>query len=368
MRRLAVVYLLALVGLRVTLAAPEGCNPPSAAQMRRAAARAGAWLVTNQRDDGTFLYQATDDGEDLGDYNTVRHAGVLLALYQVANRLDDDDVLVAADRGLAWILQRTHDGEVDDGGGQATLGGEALLASALVERRAATGSDEYDDTLELLGHAMVDLQRDDGGFYVGRDLATGVPDRVTTSPYYPGEALWAIAQLAVVFRDGGWEQPARAAAAFIATMRDDAEDVLAPPLNDHWASYGFAEMAAWDQPGVSAGVVSYSRDLYGRFSLLIRNESARDQSWLAGVTHGPARRSAALGTWVEGQTALAHLARDDDRLASMRSRIIDSARCGAGVLVARQAADGAWYAHGETRMDDEQHAISGLLHLAELSS
>jgi hypothetical protein len=35
--------------------------------------------------------------------------------------------------------------------------------------------------------------------------------------------------------------------------------------------------------------------------------------------------------------------------------------------VHRQDDDGAWYTHGETRMDDEQHAISSLLHLAALS-
>lgn len=367
MRRLAVIYLLTIVGLRVTLAAPEGCSPPTTDEMRRAAARAGAWLVANQRADGTFLYEVTADGKDLGGYNIVRHAGALLALYQVANRLHDDSVRVAADRGLAWILRSTRDGQVDEGG-QATLGGAALLTSALVERRAATGDDGYDDALRDLGAFMVGLQRRDGGFSVSRDIATGEPDTVTTSPYYNGEALWAVAQLAVLFPGRGLGRVAERAAAFVATERDRVEGVPAPPLNDHWSSYGFAEMAAWSRPGVTAAEIDYAAKLYGRFSLLIRNESARDQSWIAGVTHGPARRSAALGTWVEGQTALAHIARDDRRLAPMRDRITASARCGAGVLVARQARDGAWYAHGETRMDDQQHAISGLLHLAELGT
>lgn len=366
MKRLALLYIVVLAGLRITLAAPEGCNPATAEQLRLSAARAGRWLVDNQNRDGTFLYQSNRDGESLGGYNTVRHAGALLALYQVANRLHDDHVRIAADRGLRWILESTRDGEVDEGG-QASLGAAALLASALVERRSVTGDGRYDDVLRALGRFMVDLQRADGGFYVSRDIVTDVPDRVTTSPYYPGEALWAIARLAALFPDEGWERPAGRAATFIATKRDEVEDVLAPPLNDHWASYGFAEMAAWDRPGITADEAHYASTLFGRFSLLIRNESARDQSRIAGLTHGPARRSAALGTWVEGQTALARLALADQRLEPLSARILASARCGAGVLVDRQADDGAWYAGGETRMDDQQHAISGLLYLAELS-
>jgi hypothetical protein len=36
------------------------------------------------------------------------------------------------------------------------------------------------------------------------------------------------------------------------------------------------------------------------------------------------------------------------------------------VLIERQEPNGAWYARGETRMDDQQHAISGLLATAGL--
>ena len=51
---------------------------------------------------------------------------------------------------------------------------------------------------------------------------------------------------------------------------------------------------------------------------------------------------------------------------------LDSIECGAGVLIERQrdshdlATAGAWFTDDETRMDDQQHAISGLLALAAL--
>ena len=331
--------------------------------MRASADRAAAWLADNQRADGTYLYESTRDGTDLGSYNDVRHAGVLLALYRTGE-------VAVADRGLGWALDNLH--PVDVGGvalagdgDLADTGGAALLTSALLERRALTGDQQYDDTLHQLGDFLVGMQRPDGGFLVRVDTRTNVVDRVGTSRYYPGEALWALARLESTFPDDRWADAARRAAHFIATRRDDVEGVVAPPLNDHWAAYGFAEMATWTR--LDDDVADYARALYGRFALLIRTESRHDAAVVPALL-GPPRRAAALGTWVEGQAALARLARTDDRLRDLRHRIDDSTRCGAGVLVARQAENGAWYDSGVSRMDDEQHAISGLEATAELRS
>jgi hypothetical protein len=350
-----------LAGLRLTLASPEGCPRADVDALRATASRAGAWLATNQRDDGSFLYQARRDGRDLGGYNEVRHAGVLLSLYQVGE-------LDAADRGLEWAedhLASLRGGRALALYGRASTGGAALLTAALAERRVQTGDHAHDDLLRDLGTFLVSMQRDDGGFYTSVDTRGGELDRVGTSRYYPGEALWALARLHALFPDDGWDEPARRAATFIATKRDDVERVVSPPLNDHWAAYGFAEMAAWpDARPVDDVVADYGRALYGRFALLIRTEARRDEA-IIGAVHGPPRRSSAVGTWVEGQAALGRLAARDDRLADLRDRIDDSAACGAGVLVERQAGDGAWYVHDETRMDDQQHATSGLLGVAD---
>jgi hypothetical protein len=359
-KQLAAVYVAVLAVLRLTLASPEGCSEPGAAELRTSAQRAAHWLADNQRPDGSFLYQSRADGTDLGDYNDVRHAGVLLSLYRAG-------AIEPADRGLRWATDRLT--RVDRGGlalasGRvASTGGDALLTTALVERRLRTGDDTHDDVLRDLGRFLVGMQRDDGGFYVSVDVVTGTLDRTSTSRYYPGEALWALARLESIFPDEPWDEPARRAATFIATRRDDVEGVVAPPLNDHWAAYGFAEMAGWSK--LDDDVARYARLLYGRFAMLIRTESRRDAA-LVQLLHGPARRSAALGTWVEGQAALARLAVLDGRVGDLDDRILGSARCGAGILVDRQSRNGAWYDSGETRMDDEQHAISGLMATADL--
>ena len=125
-------------------------------------------------------------------------------------------------------------------------------------------------------------------------------------------------------------------------------------------------------PNVADAEADYARSVYGRFQLLIRWEATKDAGAPYSWTHGPERRAAALGTWVEGQGALARLARVDDRLDDLADLTLDSTQCGAGVLVERQrdsddvATDGAWFTDNETRMDDQQHAISGLLALAYL--
>ena len=72
------------------------------------------------------------------------------------------------------------------------------------------------------------------------------------------------------------------------------------------------------------------------------------------------------GQW---RTALA-----DPRLADLRGPLAERATCMAGLAIAAQsdAADaagapnpsrveGAWFRDGETRMDDQQHALAGLL-------
>ncbi|HEY3142104.1 MAG TPA: hypothetical protein VGJ86_13295, partial [Acidimicrobiales bacterium] len=83
---------------------------------------------------------------------------------------------------------------------------------------------------------------------------------------------------------------------------------------------------------------------------------------------------AGLGVWVEGLGSLTRVAAVDDRLADLRPALEDRLNCGAGLLAERQVSaekaddydqpdlvQGAWFRDGLTRMDDQQHALSGLL-------
>ncbi|MGQ0825764.1 MAG: hypothetical protein ACT4OX_12205 [Actinomycetota bacterium] len=369
---LLVVSALVLVGARCTVAAPEECAPVTATTAGASAHAAAQWLRHNQRADGSYVYVVDDTGADVGGYSIVRHAGVTLSLYQAARVLDEPAFATAADRAVEWMLDRLarrNDWIALQDGGVAALGGSALMLAALAERRLLTNSPVHDAAMRGLGDFLVSMQRDNGDFYVYYYLNRGEPDFDAISQYFAGEALWALARLHNALPDAAYRETAERAAHFIAVERDDTDFVPVPPLNDHWAAYGFSEMAQWPLGDDEA---RYARALFGRFHLLIRWEAMKQAGAVYEWAHGPKRRAAALGTWVEGQAALARLARTDERLDDVASDALANARCGADVLADRQrgaddpAVAGAWFTDGESRMDDQQHAISGLLALAEL--
>jgi hypothetical protein len=378
---LGAVWIGALVALRLFIVPPEECGDVNATILREDARLAAQWIVNNQNPDGSYTYEYDRDAaQTSADYNIVRHAGVTMSLYQAAGKLQERAFLEAADRSLDWMLDRlrTHeDGWVALADTpRAQIGSSALMLVALADRRLLTNDTQHDDVMKGLGDFLVAMQRDDGGFYIAYQFDQGAPDTVGTSRYYPGEALFGIALLENAFPAEPWDVSAVRAADFIALERDDVEDVRFPPLNDHWASYGFAEMAGW---GLNDDHTDYARRLYGRFSLLMAVEAQREAGGLSALTRGPERRAAALGTWVEGLAALWRVSQKDERLADLAEDIKSEAVCGAGILDRRQVHPdevepsdgdpallvGAWFTNGSTRMDDQQHAISGLLYTAD---
>lgn len=364
----------AVLGIvRVTVAPAELCGDGSPDAFQDTAQDAANWLKANQFEDGSYVY-IYDREQDAypNEYNIVRHAGVTMSLYQVAGRLGDRAAFEAAERGTAYLLDQMHyhddwGGPVE--GGDIKVGTAALMTIALAERRLLTGEDTYDDVMRDLGRFMLAQQKPDGGFYTKWFVDSQEMDLVSTSAYYPGEALWALAMLHEAFPDEGWDEAAWRAADFVTLLRDEVENVPYPPLNDHWAAYGMAEMVEW---GLADHHIDYARRLAGRFSLFIRFEAQKTDEGLNLLIRGDSRSSSALGTWVEGMAALWRLAESDPRMAGMGDDIRAQAACGADLLVQRQAEDdrppteaGAWFIHGVTRMDDQQHAISGLLYTAD---
>jgi len=107
-----------------------------------------------------------------------------------------------------------------------------------------------------------------------------------------------------------------------------------------------------------------------RFGLLVRTESQKD-GWPTPFVDAHAR-GAGLGVWVEAVGSLARVAEVDPRLHDLRPALEDRLACGAGLLTVRQVDGGpveeagAWFRNDVTRMDDQQHSLSGLLAAAGL--
>lgn len=377
----ALIWTVTIVGMRLTLLAPEVCPPVTASEVREAALASATWISANQADDGRYLYELTrtDDGlVESDDYNLVRHAGTTMSLYQLVEAHGPEETeaqLAAADLGLAWMLERqVGDGTVAavaEPGQRAKLGTAALLTVGLVHRRQATGDPVHDDLLRQLGDLMVGQQREDGSLLSFWDPRTGERVPEITSLYATGEALWALALLHNEFPGQGWDDPAWLTLDYMATQRDEDEDVWPRPWADQWAAYSLNEMGSW---GLSDTHIDYGRLLAAQFGIAVRWESQRNGG-IDGLVHSPEPIAAGQGTWIEALGMFQQLSLIDERLSDETEALGDRLACGAGRMVAKQTRDtgdprldGAWFVDGVTRVDGQQHTLSGLLFAEQLLS
>ena len=361
-----------LAGLVVVAVArpAERCPPVTAADARAAVGNAVGWFEANQHGDGRWRYlYDRSTGEDDPGYNIVRHAGVLLALYQ-AEGAGFADAAPVANRGLRHVLPfiTRRDGVATFTTGEtAQTGASALLLNALVERRIVRGDPDRDDLLRELGAFLRAQVTETGAVSADWVVATGEPVRGTASRYYTGQAMWGLARLHALFPDEGWNEPARRVSHYLSTQRDEVENWF-PPIADHWAAYGLAEQAAWPEgPPVTDADLDYAHHLAGAFANQVRFESQRREEGAGEPFRLSIGSASGVGTLGEGLGALWRLGRDDDRFAPHVAAFAPDLECVAALLVARQVADddprldGAWFRNDETRMDDQQHAASALL-------
>lgn len=365
----ALAWLVGFGALRLTLWAPEVCPTLTSTGARQTAVEAGRWLVANQEGSGEFLYGwHRDDERPAQGYNLVRHAGVTMSLYQLA-AAGEVDFLDAADRGLGWMLDRLEpagDAVVFTEDDRAKLGSAALLAVSLSHRRLITGDRSHDDTMRALGRFMVGQQRADGSMLNFFDLDEGAPVPEETSLFSTGEAAWALAMLHEAFPDQGFDETALATLDYMATVRDEEEGFFPQPWPDQWAAYALAEMAEW---GLADHHIEYARSLLARWALIVRFDAQRGTPY-GSLTHGPAPRGGGHATWIEGLAALRPVTLTDPRLADAADATEEALACGAARLAERQVPSGddrppqvagAWFYDDLTRMDDQQHAASGML-------
>jgi small neutral amino acid transporter SnatA (MarC family) len=381
--RMALVAL-AFAGVAVAvfgvLSPPERCPDVDAADLRASATDAVDWFRRNQEPDGTWLYlydAETDTAAD--DYNVVRHMGAGMGLYQAASA-GIPGALEVADRGTAWALERLFrrdDWAAPRYRGEVSSGATALLVAGLAERRADTGDERHDGLLRQLGRFLVAQTEPSGAVLAFYDAGAGRPLPGVYSKYYTGETYWALARLHRLFPGEAWGDTATRIGAYLATRRDVDED-LWPPIPDHWAAYGLAETVAFEERGdgqpLTDAELAYARRQAGLFGSQVRWVSQRFGPWGL-VVRGPhVPRGGGYGVVGEGLTGLWQVAESDPRLADLRAPLAERATCIAGLAVREQsdAADaggaeapgrvrGAWFRDGETRMDDQQHALSAVL-------
>ncbi len=363
----------------VVVAPPERCPSVNTAELRGSAQASVDWFVRNQDTDGSwlYLYDAEEDSTS-SEYNEVRHAGVTMGLYQAA-AAGLPGASQSADRGTEWALDRLI--ERDRWAalayyGEVNTGATALLAAGLTIRWDATGDTRYDGLLGRLGRFLLAQTEPSGAVLASYDLTRGAPDPGVHSKYYTGEAYWALARLHRAFPDEGWGEAADRIGAYLAKSRDEVEDHW-PPIPDHWAAYGAAETVQFPERGrrpLTEDEVEYAREQAELFGPQARWIAQRFGPWggLVRGTYTP--RGGGYGVISEALTGWWLTAQAEPRLADLREPLAERATCIAGLAREAQsdseeAADaarperveGAWFLDGETRMDDQQHALAGLL-------
>ena len=370
---------LILAAAFMVVAPPEHCPSVTAAELRRSAQATVDWFVRNQDTDGTWLYfyEAEDHSTPSG-YNEVRHAGVTMGLYQAAAAALPGAAR-SADRGTEWALDKLI--ERDDwsalaGEGRVTTGATALLAAGLTIRREATGDTRYDRLLGRLGRFLLAQTEPSGAVLASYSVTSDAPVPGDYSKYYTGEAYWALARLHRTFPGEGWDEASDRIGAYLATSRDEVEDHW-PAIPDHWAAYGASETVEFPergQPPLTEDEVDYARDQAGAFGVRVRLVAQQAGPWGELVRGSRTPRGGGYGVIGEALTGWWLTALAEPRLAGLREQIAERALCIAGLATdaqsdAEDAADavrpgrvaGAWFHDGETRMDDQQHALAGLL-------
>ena len=357
------------------------CAAPTDADRTTAVVEAIGWMRRGLGADGRFTYEYDRDLDLIAtDYNDVRHAGTLMSLYQAA-AVGFDEALPVADRALEYVLARVV--RVDDraaflgAGPNAELGSTALVVAALVHRRIASGDTRFDDLLGQLGRFMLTQQRDDGAMLARATSATLAPIGGQTSTFYTGEAFWAFGLLASQFDDVGWRQAAAGVGRYIATARDREEGIAEPPLADQWAAYGFARLGSLQPLDVAevAYLEALSERYLGRLEREILRENRRLGDGMGSPDESlPQARGAAFGTTVEALASLLQVAEGTAALVDLTPALHDAAVCGAAISIARQydasrarrwprpaLVRGAWFDDDVTRVDDQQHSMSGII-------
>jgi hypothetical protein len=369
-----VILGLGLGGFRIAVAPAEVCPAVTAAQVEHTIDEAAAWLLRGLGEDGRYVYGYDRDADQLSrDYNGTRHAGVTMSLYQYAATAGRPEVVEAADRGLAFMLDHLlAEGEWQawqSPGEEVQLGSNALLVAALVMRRRATDDHGYDDLMRRVGRFLLAQQQPDGRMYGYWSPASrqAVP---VQGKFATGEAAWALALLDSALPDEGWAAAALPTLDYLALRRDRDMGFLTR-MPDHWAAYAAAELGPSALDEVRS---AYSRQLAGYFGVRLRFEAQRRGSgvnllvrWVPGTPAVPTPAG-------EGIAAIWRLGQEDGRLADLMPNVEDRLACFAGMMVERQSTaaeaaayprpglvQGAWFYRGYVQMDDVQHVLSGLL-------
>lgn len=205
----------------------------------------GRYLTESVDTSGRFVYSYLPKSNRISDdYNILRHAGTTYAMLDLYAQTGDKDLLESAQRAIGYMMAnvrlcpvggRFENCLVEDG--EAKLGGNGLAVLALTYYMRVTGDQALLGNAQSLARWMLSLQDESGEFVTHiLDFATG-EESDHNSLYYPGEAIYALANLYLIDGNEEWLRAARNGARWLAN--DRIKGYLPKDItHDHWLLLG----------------------------------------------------------------------------------------------------------------------------------
>jgi len=354
---------------------------PSREELLAAATEAGRYLTRSVKANGRFVYQyfPTTDTES-EDYNITRHAGTAFSMMELYGATRDPELLEAAERAVKFMADAAQ--PITVGGLEAAalvdddvtyLGANALAALALAEYAKTTGNRQYVPLMLRFGRYIQGVQREDGSFIQGQEFPSGRALPVN-SPYFPGEALFALLRAYLVEPVDGWLDVAEKGAQYLINVRDAGLSIEELP-NDHWLMYALNELHRLrPQPLYLQQELRLAQAIP-----LIQHRNPEFPDWFGGYYFPP--RSTPAATRSEAMAAAYRLARDFGETEAAEAILASVKQSVRFQLQTQFRPESAMYLqdpqrvlggfHGsltefDLRNDYSQHSISSLLALAQI--
>jgi hypothetical protein len=271
----------------------------------------GRYLTAAVGEDGRFLYSYLPKTDSVSaDYNILRHAGTTYAMLDLYTHTEKEELLAAASRAIRFMMAQVRLCPVGSGfesclieEERAKLGGNGLAVLALTYYMRATGDQALLEDAQSLARWMVSLQAESGEFTTHiMEYATG-RDTGSVSEYYPGEAIYALANLYLLDGNEEWLRAAQDGARWLANDRI-AGKAPGDVTHDHWLLLGLDVIQH-----ISPDPVYYEASLTIADAIIrTQNSDPEFPDWYGSFYKPP--RSTPAATRTEGLMAAYRVARD----------------------------------------------------------
>ncbi len=314
----------------------------------------GRYLTAAVDGNGRFVYSYLPKTDSVSSgYNILRHAGTAYAMLDLYSHTGDEELLGAADRAIRYMMTQVRLCPVGTGlenclieEERAKLGGNGLAVLALTYYMHATGDQSLLEDAQSMARWMLSLQAESGEFTSHiMEYSTG-QDTGSVSEYYPGEAIYALANLYLLDGNEEWLRAAQNGARWLANDRI-AGKAPGDVTHDHWLLLGLDVIQH-----ISPDPVYYDA------SMAIANAIIQSQNidpeypdWFGGFYRPPSSTSNATRT--EGLMAAYRVAHDFGT-PEQAERILQAAKNSISFQLATQ-----FYPESAMYLTDPQRVLGG---------